>query len=92
MLFLEKCAVLGSSGFQKGETELVIVVTPRIVQPIKANQPVALPTDRVQDPHELDLFLMGRTDKAVGINPLDPNAPPPEGKTSTTKKSDGYDY
>ena len=85
-------ALFRSSGFQKGETELVIVVTPRIVQPIKANQPVALPTDRVQDPHELDLFLMGRTDKAVGINPLDPNAPPPEGKTSTTKKSDGYDY
>ena len=25
-----------------------------------------------------DLFLMGRTDKAVGINPLDPNAMPPE--------------
>ncbi len=67
-----------SSGFQKGETELVIVVTPRLVQPIKAGAPVALPTDRVQNPHELDLFLMGRTDKAVGVNPLDPNAPPPE--------------
>ena len=84
-------ALFRSTGFQKGETELVIVVTPRIVQPVKAGQ-IQLPTDRVQDPHELDLFLMGRTDKAVGINPLDPNAPPPEGKTSTTKKSDSYDY
>ncbi|MCF8709401.1 type II and III secretion system protein family protein [Rhizorhapis sp. SPR117] len=66
-----------SSGFQKSETELVIIVTPRLVQPVKADQ-IALPTDRVLPPHELDLFLMGRTDKAVGINPLDPNAMPPE--------------
>ena len=76
-----------SSGFQKGETELVIVVTPRLVQPIKAGAPVALPTDRVQNPNELDLFLMGRTDKAVGINPLDPDAPPPE-----APKTEGADY
>lgn len=81
-----------SSGFTKGETELVIVVTPRIVQPVKANQ-IKLPTDRVQNPNELDLFLMGRTDKAVGINPLDPDAPPPEAKSSTTDKKGGdYDY
>lgn len=80
-------ALFRSSGFQKGETELVIVVTPRLVQPIKAGAPVALPTDRVQNPNELDLFLMGRTDKAVGTNPLDPNAPPPE-----AQKAEGADY
>lgn len=81
-----------SSGFTKGETELVIVVTPRIVQPVKAGQ-IQLPTDRVQNPSEGELFLLGRTDKAVGVNPVDPDAPPPEGKTSTaTKKADGYDY
>ena len=85
-------ALFRSSGFQKGETELVIVVTPRIVQPMKANQ-IQLPTDRVQNPNEGELFLMGRTDKAVGTNPLDPDAPPPEGTTSTnSKKADGYDY
>lgn len=72
-------ALFRSSGFQKDETELVIVVTPRLVKPMRAAD-VRLPTDRVQNPHELDLFLMGRTDKAVGINPLDPNAPPPEAK------------
>jgi pilus assembly protein CpaC len=66
-----------SSGFQKSETELVIIVTPRLVQPMKAGE-AKLPTDRVTPPNELDLFLMGRTDKGVGINPLDPNAPPPE--------------
>ena len=80
-----------STGFQKGETELVIVVTPRIVQPVKANQ-IQLPTDRVQNPSEGELFLMGRTDKAVGMNPIDPNASPLEGDTSTTKKGGDYDY
>ena len=84
-------ALFRSTGFQKGETELVIVVTPRIVNPVKAGL-IQLPTDRVANPSEGDLFLMGRTDKAVGINPLDPDAPPPEGKTSTTKKGGDYDY
>ena len=70
-------ALFRSSGFQKSETELVIIVTPRLVKPMRAED-VRLPTDRVAPPHELDLFLMGRTDKAVGINPLDPNAMPPE--------------
>ena len=55
-----------------------MIVTPRLVKPIQSVADVRLPTDRVGDPHELDLFLMGRTDKAVGINPLDPNAPPPK--------------
>jgi pilus assembly protein CpaC len=85
-------ALFRSSGFQKGETELVIVVTPRIVQPVKPDQ-IQLPTDRVQNPSEGDLFLMGRTDKAVGVNPLDPNAPPPEAKNAgQTKKEGDYDY
>ncbi|WP_022682800.1 type II and III secretion system protein family protein [Sphingobium bisphenolivorans] len=66
-----------STGFQKQDTELVIVVTPRLVKPMRAED-VRLPTDRVGNPNELDLFLMGRTDKAVGINPLNPNAMPPE--------------
>ena len=70
-------ALFRSSGFQKSESELVIIVTPRLVKPMRAED-VRLPTDRVAPPHELDLFLMGRTDKAVGINPLDPNAMPPE--------------
>lgn len=66
-----------STGFQKSDTELVIVVTPRLVKPMRPED-VRLPTDRVGNPSELDLFLMGRTDKAVGIHPLNPDAMPPE--------------
>ncbi|QDZ09254.1 type II and III secretion system protein family protein [Sphingomonas panacisoli] len=67
-------ALFRSTGFQKQETELVIIVTPRLVRPVPADQ-MRLPTDRVRPPSELDLFLNGRTDSAVGNNPLDPNAP-----------------
>ena len=77
-----------STGFQKDQTELVMIVTPRLVKPIENVADVRLPTDRVGDPHELDLFMMGRTDKAVGINPLDPNAPPPEQPTTPAKPAD----
>ena len=45
-----------SSSFQKGETELLIVVTPRLVAPIKPSQ-VRLPTDRVYDPNEARILL-----------------------------------
>ncbi|WP_120077078.1 type II and III secretion system protein family protein [Aurantiacibacter odishensis] len=47
-----------STEFQKGETELLIVVTPRLVQPIRPDQ-VYLPTDRVETPEPLDIFLLG---------------------------------
>jgi pilus assembly protein CpaC len=75
-------ALFSSRGFQRQETELVIIVTPRLVRPVPAGQ-IRLPTDRVQQPSELDLFLRGRTDKAVGTNPFDPNEPPKDGPKPT---------
>ena len=43
-------ALFRSSNFQKGETELLIVVTPRLVAPLKPSQ-VRMPTDRIDDPN-----------------------------------------
>ena len=51
-------ALFRSTEFQKGETELLIVVTPRLVQPIRPDQ-VHLPTDRVKDPEAADTVLTG---------------------------------
>ncbi len=83
-----------SSGFKRGETELLIVVTPRLVQPIRPEQ-VALPTDRVGDPTELDLFLLGRTDNAVpAIPPVQqqmPTAPKAEAPLPP-KEGSGYEF
>jgi pilus assembly protein CpaC len=51
-------ALFRSTEFQKGETELLIVVTPRLVQPIRPDQ-VHLPTDRVKDPEAANTVLTG---------------------------------
>jgi pilus assembly protein CpaC len=53
-----------STEFQNEQTELVIIVTPRLVQPARAGT-LKAPTDRVRPPNEGDLFLNGRTDTGV---------------------------
>ena len=65
-------ALFRSTGYQNDDTELVIIVTPRLVRPMRAAD-VQVPTDRVQPSSEMELFLMGRTDS--GIEP-DLAAPP----------------
>ncbi len=65
-----------SSGFQKEETELVIIVTPRLVRPVRAGS-LKVPTDRAGPPAEADLFLLGRTDTGVPPSPGATVAPPP---------------
>jgi pilus assembly protein CpaC len=65
-----------STNFEKEETELVIIVTPRLVKPVRAAA-MKVPTDRVTPPDEADLFLLGRTDGGVGANPLEPTMPTP---------------
>lgn len=62
-----------SSGFQKGETELLIVVTPRLVAPIRPEQ-VRLPTDRIDDPKASDVLIDGEGYRPKALEPL-PNAP-----------------
>jgi pilus assembly protein CpaC len=65
-----------SSGFQREETELVIIVTPRLVRPVLAGG-LKAPTDRVQPPAPADLYLLGRTDTGVGPAPeVGVNNPP----------------
>ncbi len=48
-----------SQDFQKGQTELVILVTPRLAKPIKPAD-VKLPTDAIVDPSTAEFFLEGR--------------------------------
>lgn len=51
-------ALFRSTSFQKNETELVIVVTPRIVKPTTLDQ-LKFPTDVVLAPNMLDQYLFG---------------------------------
>jgi pilus assembly protein CpaC len=64
-----------STGFNREETELVILVTPRLVRPVAAAA-LKAPTDRVKPPHEADLFFLGRTDTGVPMYPGAPKSAP----------------
>ncbi|MES2493114.1 MAG: type II and III secretion system protein family protein [Pseudomonadota bacterium] len=66
-------ALFRSSGFQKGETELLIVVTPRLVSPIRPEQ-VRLPTDRIDDPRAFDVLIDGEGYRPKRLPPLLPPA------------------
>jgi pilus assembly protein CpaC len=75
-------ALFRSTSFQHEETELVIIVTPRLVQPVRAGT-LKVPTDRVGPPNEADLLLNGRIDTGVPpaarpfVQPPPRAAPPP---------------
>ncbi|MGZ8337757.1 MAG: type II and III secretion system protein family protein [Allosphingosinicella sp.] len=61
--FLGNLPILGalfrSNNFRRDETELVIVVTPYLVQPVNANQ-IALPTDGFRTANDAQRLLIGQ--------------------------------
>jgi pilus assembly protein CpaC len=52
-------ALFKSDKFQRGETELAIIVTPYIVKPVSTRQ-MALPTDGVLPPNDIERIFFGR--------------------------------
>jgi pilus assembly protein CpaC len=80
---LGKVPILGalfrSTSYNRNETELVIIVTPRLVRPVKAGTVLTLPTDRVQEPSDLDLFLLGSPEKKGTMAPTGPLPGPVNG-------------
>lgn len=53
-------ALFRSADYQRNQSELVIIVTPHLVTPVRGDT-LALPTDRVRLPTEKELFLFGKT-------------------------------
>ncbi len=63
-------ALFRSTAYRRGETELVILATPRLVQPSPAGS-LATPTDNFVPPSDADLFVFGRMEAPEsGIGPL----------------------
>ena len=60
-----------STNFRRGETELVIIVTPYLVTPVNAND-IVLPTDGYQSPQEIQRLLgnMGSDGKSGATRPM----------------------
>lgn len=65
-----------STSFRKGETELVIIVTPYLVNPVDAND-IKLPTDGYQSPNDIQRVLgnMESDGKTGGDRPKPSAAP-----------------
>lgn len=55
-------ALFRSASFQKNETDLAIIVTPRIVRPIRPGDIVKTPLDNTLPPNDVDLFLLGKSE------------------------------
>lgn len=53
-------ALFRSSTYEKNQTELAIVVTPRIVNPIAVGETIHLPGEQLTTPSPFDAFLLGK--------------------------------
>lgn len=63
-------AVFRSTSWQRNETELVVIATPRLVKPTDmAKQP--LPTDKYSDPNDFEFYLKGKSE-GTGTEPTKP--------------------
>ena len=55
-------ALFRSSSYQKQETDLAIIVTPRLVRPARPGDVIKTPLDSSLPVNDVDLFLMGKTE------------------------------
>ena len=84
-------ALFRSQNFRKGQTELVILVTPKLAKPIRPNE-IKLPTDNMVDPSDSEFFFLGKMEgrAATAQSTAAPSAATPSAPTpSKTAKSGG---
>ncbi len=56
-------ALFRSTNYQKQESDLVIIVSPYLVRPVPPGQRLATPFDTTLQANDIDLFLMGDTER-----------------------------
>jgi pilus assembly protein CpaC len=70
-------ALFRSTNFRREESELLVVVTARLVNPLSERERIPLPgEDEISDPSDLELFLLGTEES---------HAPAPAGKLGFMK-------
>jgi len=77
-------ALFRSTDYARRQSELVIIVTPHLVSPLRGDA-LTLPTDRVRIPSESELFLLGKTAGKTGHTTV-----PNDVSTQNYKGSYGY--
>ena len=58
-------ALFKSNGWKRNETELMIVITPYLVNPVSDSE-IKLPTDGLHTPNDLERILLGKTTSNKG--------------------------
>lgn len=67
-------ALFSSKQYQKSETELVVIVTPRLAKPVSGRD-IRLPGENMTPPSDRDLFLLGKLNGPAReelFGPIDP--------------------
>ena len=80
-------ALFRSSNFQTDKSELVFVITPRLVKPLAPNY--TLPTDRFIEPTRGEFFMQGKMEGAARAPVVAPGAPVPP--LAEARKPGGFD-
>jgi len=60
-------ALFRSAEYQKNETDLVILVTPHIVRPLRPSDPIHTPLDSTLPGNDVDFFLMGQAEVSPAL-------------------------
>jgi pilus assembly protein CpaC len=69
-------ALFSSKAYQKQETDLAIIVTPRLVRPARPGDTIRTPLDGTLPPNDTDFFLMGKPEVTPAMATLAaPNRP-----------------
>jgi pilus assembly protein CpaC len=55
-------ALFSSKSYQKNETDLIIIVTPRVVRPTRPGDPIKTPLDNTLPANDIDFFLFGKAE------------------------------
>ena len=71
-------ALFRSASYQKNETDLAIIVTPRLVRPARPGDVIKTPLDTSVPVNDVDLFLMGKTELSPAKARLVAGVPPRE--------------
>jgi len=82
-------ALFRSQNFIKGESELMILVTPRLAKPIDPSK-ITLPTDSFIEPSDSDFFLLGKMEKS-DLSSEEPVAEEPAEPAPTQEQPQTYD-
>jgi pilus assembly protein CpaC len=60
--------LFSNTSHDRQEKELLVLVTPYLVSPMDCDEVPPLPTDGIEDPNDLEFYLLNRIEGRTGCN------------------------